>query len=104
MILPKTDAALTILLVLCMLCWGSWPVFFKLAKKYRFELFYFDFGFGAMLIALVCAFTFGSLGFDGFSFSDDMLNARKQEWLVALLAAIMLFNFGQMLMLEASRN
>ena len=83
-----------------MLCWGSWPVFYKLAKKYRFELFYFDFGFGLVLIALICAFTVGSLGFDGFNFSDDLLNARKQEWLFALLAA-MIFNFGNMLTLAA---
>jgi glucose uptake protein len=42
----------------------------------------------------------GSLGFDGFNFSDDLLNARKQEWLFALLAA-MIFNFGNMLTLAA---
>jgi glucose uptake protein len=84
-----------------MLCWGSWPIFLKLAKRYRFELFYFDFGFGLGITALLCAFTAGSLGFDGFNFSDDMLNARKQEWLFAILAA-MIFNFGNMLTLAAS--
>jgi glucose uptake protein len=83
-----------------MFCWGSWPVFLKLAKRYRFELFYFDFALGLGILALVCAFTFGSLGFDGFSFSDDMLNARKQEWLFAVLAA-MVFNFGNMFLLAA---
>jgi glucose uptake protein len=101
MILPHTNATLTVLLVLCMLCWGSWPIFLKMAKRYRFELFYFDFGFGLGLTALLCAFTFGNLGFDGFNFSDDMLNARKQEWLFAVLAA-MIFNFGNMLTLAAS--
>jgi glucose uptake protein len=85
-----------VLLVICMLCWGTWPVFLKMAKRYRFELFYFDFAFGLGIIALVCAFTVGSLGFDGFTFSDDMLNARKQEWMFAVLAA-MIFNFGNML-------
>ncbi len=101
MILPHTDATLIVLLLLCMLCWGSWPIFYKMAKRYRFELFYFDFGFGLGIVALLCAFTFGSLGFDGFNFSDDMLNARKQEWLLAILAA-MIFNFGNMLTLAAS--
>jgi glucose uptake protein len=71
-----------------------------MAKKYRFELFYFDFGFGVALVALVCAFTVGSLGYDGFNFTDDMLNAGKQEWLFAFLAA-MIFNFGNMLLLAA---
>jgi glucose uptake protein len=72
-----------------------------MAKKYRFELFYFDFGFGLGLTALIGAFTFGSLGFDGFNFSDDLLNARKQEWLFVLLGA-MIFNFGNMLTLAAA--
>jgi len=84
-----------------MLCWGSWPIFLKMAKRYRFELFYFDFGFGLGITALLCAFTVGSLGFDGFNFSDDMLNARKQEWLVGILAAV-IFNFGNMMTLAAS--
>jgi glucose uptake protein len=101
MILAHTDLSLTVLMVLCMLCWGSWPVFLKLAKRYRFELFYFDFGFGLGITALILAFTLGSLGFDGFSFSDDIFNARKQEWLFAVLAA-MIFNFGNMLTLAAA--
>jgi len=100
MILPHTGSSVVLLMILCMFCWGSWPVLYKLAQKYRFELFYFDFGFGLGLLALVAAFTIGSLGFDGFNFSDDLLNARKQMWLLAVLAA-MIFNFGNMLMLAA---
>lgn len=100
MILPHTDPTLIMLLVICMLCWGSWPVFFKLAKRYRFELFYFDFAIGLGIVALLCAFTVGSLGFDGFTFTDDILNARKQEWLFAVIAA-MIFNLGNMLTLGA---
>lgn len=100
MILPHTDTSLVLLMLLCMLCWGSWPIFYKLAQKYRFELFYFDFGFGLTLLAFICIFTLGSLGFDGFSFLDDILNARKQEWVYAFVAAI-IFNFGHMLMLAA---
>ena len=101
MILPHTDSTIIVLLILGMLCWGSWPVFHKMAKKYRFELFYFDFGIGLGFMALLLGFTVGSLGFDGFNFSDDMLNARKQEWLFALLGA-MIFNFGNMLTLAAA--
>ena len=100
MILPHSDPTLIVLLVICMLCWGTWPVFLKLAARYRFELFYFDFAIGLGITALLCALTFGSLGFDGFNFSDDMLNARKQEWLFAVLAA-MIFNFGNMLTLAS---
>jgi glucose uptake protein len=101
MILPHTDPTLILLLVICMFCWGSWPVFLKLANRYRFELFYFDFAIGLGIVALFGAFTVGSLGFDGFTFTDDMLNARKQEWLFAVIAS-MIFNFGNMLTLGAA--
>jgi len=101
MILPHTYPTLIVLLVICILCWGTWPVFLKIAKRYRFELFYFDFAIGLGITALFCAFTVGSLGFDGFTFTDDMLNARKQEWLFAVLAA-MIFNFGNMLTLASA--
>src|ERR1035438_3685385 len=100
MILPFSDTSFILLMLLCMLCWGSWPIFYKLAKKYRFELFYFDFGVGLVLVALIGAFTVGNLGFDGFNFTDDLMNARKQEWLFAMLAA-MIFNFGNMLTMAA---
>jgi len=100
MILPHTDLTLIVLLVISMLCWGSWPVFLKLANRYRFELFYFDFAIGLGIVALLCAITVGSLGFDGFTFTDDILNARKQEWLFALIAS-MIFNLGNMLTLGA---
>jgi glucose uptake protein len=100
MILPHTDPTLIMLLVMCMLCWGSWPVFLKLAGRYRFELFYFDFAIGLGIVALLCAATVGSMGFDGFNFTDDMLNARKQEWLYAVIASA-IFNFGNMLTLGA---
>jgi glucose uptake protein len=83
-----------------MLCWGSWPVFYKLARRYRFELFYFDFCFGLGLAAIVGAFTFGSLGYDGFNFTDDFLNSGKQQWLFAFLSAC-IFNFGNMLTMAA---
>ena len=101
MILPHTDTLLIVLMILCFLCWGSWPIFHKMAKRYRFELFYFDFAFGLGFVALICAFTVGSLGFDGFNFKDDILNARKQEWLFAVLAS-MIFNLGNMLTLAAA--
>jgi glucose uptake protein len=83
-----------------MMCWGSWPIFYKMAQKYRFELFYFDFGFGLTLLAFICIFTLGSLGFDGFNFLDDILNARKQDWVYAFMAGA-IFNFGNMLMMAA---
>ena len=50
----------------------------KMSGKWRFELFYFDYAFGVLLTAVICAFTLGSLGYDGFSFLDDMMNGGKR--------------------------
>ncbi|MGA1998319.1 MAG: multidrug DMT transporter permease, partial [Bryobacteraceae bacterium] len=46
------------------------------------------------------AFTFGNLGFDGFSVMDDLLHAGKRQWFFGFLAG-MLLNFGNMLLLAA---
>ncbi len=100
MILPHSHTALLILMALSMLCCGSWASTFKLTKKWRFELYYFDFVIGAAALALIIVFTFGSLGYDGFTFTDDVLQAGKRQWVWAIAAGV-IFNFGNMLLLAA---
>jgi len=87
--------------MLCsMLCWGSWANSFKLTRKWRFELFYFDYALGVLAASLILALTFGTLGFDGFSFRDDLQQAglRQDAW--ALVAGVV-FNLGNMLLVAA---
>lgn len=100
MILPQTYNAALFLMILSMLCWGSWANTYKLAGKWRFELFYFDYAFGLLLVAWIYALTFGNLGYDGFSFMDDLLHAGKRQWLYGF-AAGMIFNFANMLLVAA---
>lgn len=100
MILPQTSSLVLTLMVLSLLFLGSWACMFKAAGKWRFELFYFDFAFGLLLAALVCSFTFGDLGYDGFSFLDDLQHAGKRQWLFCFLAGVV-FNLGNMLMMGA---
>jgi glucose uptake protein len=100
MILPHTDFLILVLMIVSMFCWGSWAITFKLAGKWRFELYYFDFAFGLLLFALIYAYTVGSLGFDGFGFMDSAMNAGKREWLYAVGAGVV-FNVGNMLLLAA---
>ncbi len=100
MILPGSYLFTIILLVLSMLCWGSWANTFKWTGKWRFELYYFDFAFGAFLAALLAAFTFGSMGWDGFSFLDDVRNAGKRQDMFAFLAGA-IFNLANMLLVAA---
>lgn len=100
MILPSTYFGTLLLLLLCMLCWGSWANSFKLTRNWRFELFYFDYSFGVVLASLIAALTFGTLGFDGFSFMDDLRHAglRQDAW--AMLSGGV-FNLANMLLVAA---
>lgn len=98
MIFPATYELTLALGILAMLCWGSWASTFKLAgPKWRFELFYFDFAFGALVAALLVAFTFGSMG-DELSFADNVLIAGKRQIAFALAAGVV-FNLANMLLL-----
>ena len=52
-----------------MLCWGSWANTQKLAsKEWRFQLFYWDYCLGVLLLTLIFAFTLGSTGETGRAF------------------------------------
>ena len=73
MTLPTTYLAALLAVILGALCLGSWINTLKLAKKWRFELFCFDFAIGAFLAACVAAATLGTLGADGFTLLDDLM-------------------------------
>ncbi len=100
MILPHTYLVTLLILFFSMLCWGSWANTQKMSGKWRFELFYFDYAFGVLLVAIVCALTFGTLGFDGFSFIDDLMNGGKRYAAMGFGAG-MIFNLANMLLVAA---
>jgi glucose uptake protein len=100
MIVPQAEAVALFLLILSALCLGSWVNLYKLAGKWPFELFYFDFAFGLMLTALIYAFTVGNWGYDGFNFVDDLMHAGKHQWLYAFVAGV-IFNLANMLLMAA---
>jgi glucose uptake protein len=98
MILPHNQLTAVLVLILGMLCWGSWANTYKLGGKWRYELYYFDWIMGALAATLILALTVGSLGYDGFSFRDDLMIAGKRQWLWAFLAGVV-FNAGNMLLM-----
>lgn len=100
MILAQNQTQTLLLLALSALCWGLWAALFRNTRKWRFELFYFDVAIGAGIVAVVSALTLGSLGFDGFSFEDDLMHAFKQHWLFAFAAGI-IFNLANMILMGA---
>src|ERR1039458_1021441 len=103
MILPQTYTAALFLMILSMICWGSWANTYKLAGKWRFELYYFDFAAGLLLAAVILAYTAGNLGYDGFSFSDDLMHAGKRQWLLGFAGGAV-FNLANMLLLRSEEH
>lgn len=84
-----------------MLCWGSWANTQKLAsKEWSFQLFYWDYSFGILLLSLILAFTIGSFGTDGRSFIEDINQADSDMLWSAFLGGIV-FNFANILLVAA---
>jgi glucose uptake protein len=93
-----------IALIMCfvtMLCWGSWANTQKLAsKEWRFQLFYWDYSFGILILALVLALTMGSFGTEGRSFIEDLRQADSSMIWSAFIGGIV-FNLANILLVAA---
>jgi glucose uptake protein len=61
MFLPETYQSALMLMILSMLCWGSWANTLKLCPRYRFQLFYWDYAIGLALAALLLDITAGGV-------------------------------------------
>ena len=84
-----------------MLCWGSWANTQKLAgKTWRYELFYWDYVTGILLLSLIFAFTFGSIGENGRGFIADLSQADPGNIGSAFLGGI-IFNAANILLATA---
>ena len=87
--------------IITMLCWGSWANTQKLAAgTWRFELFYWDYVFGILLLSLLFAFTLGSNGSGGRSFVGDISQADTGNVFSAIIGGI-IFNAANILLVAA---
>jgi glucose uptake protein len=90
-----------VLCVVTMLCWGSWANTRKLASPdWRFELFYWDYTLGVLLLTLLLGVTLGSSGTAGRSFTADLAQASAASWGSALLGGAV-FNLANILLVAA---
>ena len=79
MIIVESYPLAVAMCLITMLCWGSWANTQKLAtKEWRFQLFYWDYAIGVLLLALLLAFTMGSNGSGGRGFLADLQQADSQ--------------------------
>ncbi len=86
--------------IITMLCWGSWANTQKLANNWRFELFYWDYVIGIVLLSFLFAFTLGSTGEAGRSFAVDVQQADSKNILSALAGGA-IFNAANILLVAA---
>jgi glucose uptake protein len=101
MVVIQSYAVALIMIFITMLCWGSWANTQKLAsKKWRFQLFYWDYALGVLFVSLILAFTMGSIGDEGRSFIPDLAQADQSSLWSAFLGGVV-FNLANILLVVA---
>lgn len=101
MFILSSYALAVVFTVITMLCWGSWANTQKLAaKNWRFELFYWDYVIGVLVLSLLFAFTLGSVGDQGRSFLVDLQQADMSSISSALIGGV-IFNAANILLVAA---
>jgi len=88
LILPATTATVLFLCILLFLTLGSWVLPWRLAgARLRFEIFAIDFAAGGFLLALLSAFTLGSMGSE-LAFTDSLLVSGHRAQALVLAAGL----------------
>lgn len=101
MVIVESYAVAVFLCFITMLCWGSWANTQKLAsKEWKFQLFYWDYSIGVLLLAVILAFTMGSMGAEGRGFLEDLAGADSSSIWSALIGGI-IFNLANILLVAA---
>jgi glucose uptake protein len=101
MFVLQSYALAVVFCVITMFCWGSWANTQKLARKgWRFELFYWDYVIGVLLLSLILGLTLGSHGAVGRPFLADLEQASDSSRNSALLGGA-IFNLANILLVAA---
>jgi glucose uptake protein len=101
MVLVESYPVAVAMCIITMICWGSWANTQKLAsKEWRFQLFYWDYCLGVLLLTLLFAFTLGSMGDYGRGFLDDVQQAHGTYIGYAMLGGV-IFNIANILLVAA---
>lgn len=90
-----------VMLFVTMLCWGSWANTQKLAtQKWPFQLFYWDYTIGTVLLALIFGLTLGNSGEEGRGFFEDLSQANAEALQSAFIGGVV-FNIANLLLVAA---
>ncbi|HEX4039491.1 MAG TPA: GRP family sugar transporter [Acidobacteriaceae bacterium] len=97
MFVPVTFATALVMMIASTVCWGSWANTFKVTRNYRFELFYWDYSIGVVLISVLCAFTMGATQPGPLSFVNNLHSASWSNILCAGFGGF-IFNIANVLL------
>ncbi len=101
MVIIESYPLAVVMCFITMLCWGSWANTQKLAtKEWKFQLFYWDYSIGVLLLSLIMAFTMGSMGGSERSFIADISQVTATAFLFAFAGGIV-FNLANILLVAA---
>ena len=95
---PQTYFVALILMLISMVCWGSWPNFLKKLPGWRLEYFYIDYTLGFLITAVLYGLTLGPG--DGLGFLDVVSHAGAREAAFAIIGGF-IWNIGNILLLTA---
>jgi glucose uptake protein len=100
MFLPENYQSALMLMLLSMLCWGSWANTLKLCPRYRFQLFYWDYAIGLALASVVLGLTAGSMGHSGPTLLADLPATAPILIFYAIIGGAV-FNVANLLLVAA---
>ncbi|MEE4280032.1 MAG: multidrug DMT transporter permease [Halieaceae bacterium] len=101
MLIVESYSVAVAMCFITMLCWGSWANTQKLASsEWQFQLFYWDYSIGVLLLTLLFAFTIGSSGEEGRAFMPDIGQASSEAIRSAFIGGVV-FNLANILLVVA---
>jgi glucose uptake protein len=101
MFIPQVYALALLLMVISMICWGSWANTQKLVGGWRFELFYWDYVWGILILSLLAGFTLGRTDAQSADSFLNNLSAADGRHVLLALAGGVIFNVGNILLVAA---
>ena len=99
--IPKAYSVAILIMLMSMLCWGSWDNTQKIDKKWRFELFYWDYMWGVLACALLFGLTLGRTNPGAHDSFFHNLAAASTRSLVEAFVGGVIFNAGNLLLVAA---
>jgi glucose uptake protein len=97
---PHSYALALAFMVAAMLSWGSWANTMKMTPRMPFQLFYWNYVIGVVLVTLVSGLTLGNQGDAWRPFAEDLSQGAGSSFIYALLGGA-LFNVANLFLVAA---